>query len=233
MKLDTSLWGVFRKSTAVGVVSLLSVVSWAPTATAKVKSDWSKVLKIKPGTQTTVVLYTDRAPQGGTEVKGRFHSATPGSITVTLKGGQTRTVQKSAVFNVRVDRTPYEGLITAAASTGIFLALAPGWDLNGRGWALFTGLFVGVPTGIAFLVSPKRKNVYYVPRNLRDDPAPEPPPTVTKQSSTTSGSGLLLLEDKAFGPELHWSQPGKPLLREKLLLDLWGRPVHAPRSGIE
>ena len=233
MKTDINLWRLFRKGTAVGVVFFLVVVIWTPTAVAKVKSDWSKVQKIRPGTKTTVVLYTDRAPQGKREVKGQFHSATSGSITLTLKGGQTHTLSKQAVFNVLVDRPPYEGLITAGASTGIFLGLAPGWDLNGRGWALFSGLFVGVPTGIAFLVSPKKKNIYYVPRKFRDELAPEPPPTETKQSSTTSGSGLLLLEDKSFGPELRRSQARRPLLREKLLFDLAPRPVHARRPGID
>lgn len=199
------------------------------SAAAKVKSDWARVQQVAPGTKTTVVLYTDRAPEGKRKVKGHFHSATPGCITVTLKRGQTRTIGKQAVFQVLVDRPPYEGLITAGASGGIFLGLAPGWDLNARGWALLGGLFVGVPTAIAFLVAPKMKNIYSVPREHREDPAPPHPPAATKQSSSLSGSGLLLLEDKAFGPELRRSQSGQPPFREKLLLDLWSWPVHAPR----
>ena len=233
VKTDTNWRSLFRKSTSVGVVFFLVVVSWTPTATAKVKSDWSRVQKVKPGTQTTVVLYTDRAPQGRTEVKGRFHSATSESITLTLKGGQMRTLWKQAVFNILVDRTPYEGLITAGASTGIFLGLAPGWDLNSRGWALFGGLFVGLPTAIAFLVSPKKKNVYNVPRSFRDNPTPEPPPTATKQSSSISGSDVLLLEDKALGPESLRLQGRRAVMRRDLPLDLSIRPVHAPRSGLE
>ena len=212
---------------------IVLIVTHPFSAAAKVKSDWARVQKVAPGTKTTVVLYTDRAPEGKRKVKGRFHSATPGCITVTLKRGQTRTLGKQAVFRVLVDRPPYEGLITAGASGGIFLGLAPGWDLNARGWALFGGLFVGVPTAIAFLVAPKMKNIYNVPRKLREDPAPLPPQTATRQSSSTSGSRLLLLEGKAFGPELRWSQTRQPLLREKLLLELSSRPVHAHRSGTE
>ena len=234
VKTNTSFRKLFRRGTAVGIVFFLVVVSWTPTATAKVKSDWSKVLTVKPGTKTTVVLYTDRAPQGKTEIKGRFHSATPESITVTLKAGHTRTAQKQAVFNVLVDRPPYEGLITAGATGGIFLGwVAPKADLNARGWALFGGLLVGLPTAIAFLVSPKMKTIYNVPRKLRDDPAPKPPPTATKESSATSGTGLLLLEDELLGPDLRRSEPRRPLLREKLLTDLAPRPVHAHRSGID
>ena len=217
-----------RKIIVTGLLVLL-IVTHPLLAAGKVKSDWARVQKVAPGTKTTVVLYTDRAPEGKRKVKGHFHSATPGCITVTLKRGQTQTIGKQAVFQVLVDRPPYEGLITAGASGGIFLGLAPGWDLNARGWALFGGLFVGVPTAIAFLVAPKMKNIYNVPRKHREDPAPPRPPAATKQSLSPTGSGLLLLEDKAFGPELHRSQSAQPLFREKLLLDLWSWPVHAPR----
>lgn len=230
---DANFWRLFRKSTAVGVAFCLVVVSWPPAAAAKAKPDWSPVQKVAPGTKTTVMLYTDRAPQGKRKVKGHFHSATDESITVALNRGQTRTLSKQAVFKVLVDRPPYEGLITAGASTAIFLSLAPGWDLNGRGWAVFGGLFVGLPTAIAFLVSPKMKTIYNVPRKLRDDPAPTPPPTATKQSSATTGRRLLLLENQSFGPELRRSQTRQPLLREKLLLDLSSRPVHTHSSGID
>ena len=231
---DANRWKSFRKSTAAGVVFFLVMMSWAPAATAKARFDWSRVEKVVPGTKTTVVLYTDRAPQGKREVKGRFHSATPESISVTLVNrGQTRTLSKQAVFKAMVDRPPYEGWITAGGSAAIFLGLAPGWDLNGRGWALFGGLFVGLPTAIAFLVSPKMKTIYNLPRKLRDDPAPTTPPTATRQGSATSGSRLLLLEDTAFEPELLRTPTRRPLLRERLLRDLWSLSAHAHRAGTD
>ena len=231
VRTNTSFGKLFRQGTATGSVFFLVVVSYTPTVAAKAKSDWSRVQKVAPRTKTTVMLYTDRVSQGKREVKGRFHSATPEFITVALKRGQMRTLGKQSVFKVLVDRLPYEGLITAGASTAIFLGLAPGWDLNSRGWTLLGGLFVGVPTGIAFLLAPKMKTIYNMPRKLRDDPPP--PPTAAKQSSISSGSGLLLLEDKTSGPELGRSQNRRPLFREKLLLDLSSRPVRAPRSGID
>ena len=54
---------------------------------------------------------------------------------------------------------------------------------------------MGLPPAIAFLVSPKKKNLYYVPRKLRDAAAPEPPPAAPGQSSSTSGSGTELAVD--------------------------------------
>ena len=246
MKTDTNSWWVFRKSTAAGVVFFLVVVSWAPVAEAKAKPDWSSVQNVEPGTKTTVVLYTDRAPQGKTKVKGHFHSATPESITVTLNPGQTRTLGKPAVFQILVDRPPYEGLITAGASTGIFLGLAPGWDLNGRGWALFGGLFVGLPTAIAFLVSPKMKTVYNVPRKLRDDPGPTGSPPRDKDNSGAPASGAkdpssnptgltsgdLFLNGKP-DPELPRLQARRALMRQDLPLELSSPLLHHAQTAFD
>ena len=199
---------------------IVLIVTHPFSAAAKVKSDWARVQKVAPGTKTTVVLYTDRAPEGKTKVKGRFHSATPGCITVTLKRGQTRTLGKQAVFQVVVGRPPYEGLITAGASGGIFLGwVVPRADLNARGWALFGGLFVGVPTAIAFMVAPKMRNIYNVPPKLREDPVPPPPLTAQGKSSITSGSRLLLLAEKASGPELLRLQARQAVMRQDLPLD--------------
>ena len=238
VKTNTSFRKLFRQGAATGLVFLLTVIGLSPVAEAGawIRRDWSKVQRIAPGARTRVRLYKDRAHGGIQRVEGQFQSASAEAIMLLSPAGQTLTLRKQAVERVLVYRPlskRYLGWITAGASTGIFLGLAPGWDLNGRGWALFSGLFVGVPTGIAFLVSPRWGGVYNVPRKLRDDPAPAPSPTTTKQRSTTSGSGLLLLEDKAFGRELRRLQTRRPLLREKLLLDLSRRPVHAPRSVID
>ena len=214
-----------RKIIVTGLLVLLILTHPFP-AQARVKSDWARVQKVAPGTKTTVVLYADRAPEGKRRVKGRFHSAIPGCITVTLKRGQTRTIGKQAVFQVLVDRPPYEGLITAGASTGIFLGwFAPKADLNARGAALFGGLLVGVPTAIAFLVAPKMKNIYSVPRKHREDPVPTPSPTATKQRSSPAGSRLLLLEEKASGPEWRRLQARRAVMRQDLPLDLSRLPI--------
>ena len=62
--------------------------------------DWSKVQAVPPQTKTEVQLYKDDAPQGSRKIKGRFDSATDGSITLKLKDGQSRTLQKQAVRKV-------------------------------------------------------------------------------------------------------------------------------------
>ena len=129
----------------------------------------------------------------------------------------------------------YQGWITAGVAGGIIAGgAARGKDASeplpaGIG-ALVVGAAIGAPPVIAFLAAPKWGGVYNVPLKLRDDSEPEPPPAVTKQSSNTSGSGLLLLEDAAFGLELRRSQSRRPLLREKLLLDLSSRTIHGAQT---
>ena len=240
VKMDTTLWRLFRKSTAVGLVLLLTMIGLSPVAEAGtwIRRDWSKVQRVPPGSRTRVRLYKDRALAGLRKIEGRFKSATAEAITLSLPGGNPYTLQKQDVTKVLVFRPlskRYPGWITLAVSTGVSIPTVAsyGSDLEPWGKWLLNGLYIGVPTLIAFLVSPRWGGVYNVPRKLRDDPAPKPLRPPNKGSSSTSGSGLLLLEDKAFGPELLRSQTRRPLLREKLLLDLSSRPVHAPRSGID
>ena len=231
MRTDSNHGKLFKKAIIAGMMFLLVSVHGATAeadAWAWIRRNWSKVQRIAPGTRTRVLLYADRAPQEKREVKGDFHSATPGSITVTLKRGHTRTLRKQDVTRVLVYRpvaNRYQGWITAGVAGGIIAGAAASErdssePLPAGIGALLAGAFIGAPTVIAFLTAPKWGGVYNVPLKLRDDPVPPPQPAPTKQSSTTSGSGLLLLEDEAFGPELRRSQTRRPLLREKLLLDL-------------
>ena len=248
VKTDSNSWRPFRKSAAAGLSLLLVLAGWPPTAAAKIKPDWSRVQAVVAGTRSTVWLYKDQASPGKRKIKGRFHSATAESVTLTLGRGQTRTLSKQALLKVLVDRPPYEGLITAGASTAIFLALAPGWDLNGRGVALFGGLFVGLPTAIAFLVAPKMRAIYHVPSKLRDDPTPAPPPKSAKQSSSAKASGVReeskgrtgsrsgdSFLEKASGPEfLRW-KARQALMRKGLPLyfpDLYVRDLSAETTGM-
>ena len=240
MKTNTSFWKVFRQGTATGLVLVLTVTGVSPVAEAGtwIRRDWSKVEKIASGARTRVRLYKDRAPGGIQRVEGQFQSASAEAIMLLSPTGQTLTLQKQAVEKVLVYRPlskRYPGWITAGASTGIFLGLAPGWDLNGRGWALFSGLFVGVPTGIAFLVSPRWGGVYNVPRKLRDDPAPESPPTATKQSSTPTALGEALaasLIEESSAERLR-QQSRRAVMRQDLALDLSSVPVHPRHTGFD
>ena len=51
------------------------------------------------------MLYQDQAPSWKLQrIKGRFHSATKDSLTLTLKDGQTHTLQRQAVRKVLTRR---------------------------------------------------------------------------------------------------------------------------------
>ena len=185
-----------------------------------------------------VLIYKDQASRGKRKVKGRFHSAIAEAITLDLSGGYTNTFQKLAVRRILVDRPPYEGWITAGASTAVFVGLAPGWDLNGREWALFGGLFVGVPTVIAFLVAPKTGGIYNVPPDRRAPSSTKTKPSQDRSTATVpevkdsegspTGSGLennFLLEDA--GPDSLRQQARQALVRKGLPLDLPDLPVRS------
>ena len=233
VKTGTNLWKLFRQGTAAGLLLLLTMISCAPVAEAAtwwIRPNWSKVQRVPPGTRTRVRLYKDRAPAGLRKIEGRFKSATAEAITLTLPGGNPHTLKKQDVTKVVVFRPlskRYHVWITLGVSAGwsIPTVASYGSDVVPSGKLFLNGVFIGVPTVIALLAAPRWGGVYNVPRKLRDDPAPEPPPTATKQGSTPSGSGLLLLEDKALGPELRRSKSRRPLLREKLLRDLSSRSV--------
>lgn len=253
VKTDTNLWGLFRRSTAVGVVLLLTMVGFVPVAEAGtwIRQDWSKVQRIAPGARIRVRLYKDRAPGGIWKVEGRFQSASTEAIMLRqtrrvlvsrssplLPADQTLTLQKQAVEKILVYRPlskRYPGWVTLGVSASISVPTVAktGSDVVPSGKWFLNSLFIGGPTVIAFLATPKWGGVYNVPRKLRDDPAPTPPPTATKPSSTTSESGLLLIEDKASGPELLWLHARRAVMRHDLPLDLSSVPVHAHRSGID
>ena len=97
--------GLFRKTTA-SVVALLLFLSILPGCAARHMLDWSRVQTVSPNTKTEVQLYKDVAPQGSRKIKGRFDSATTDSLTLKLKDGQTRTLEKSAVGKV-LTRRPF------------------------------------------------------------------------------------------------------------------------------
>ena len=226
-----------RKIIVTGLLVLLTVIGLSPVAEAGtwIRRDWSKVQRIAPGARTRVRLYKDRAPGGIYKIEGRFNSATPEAITLSLPGGKSHTLQKHDVTKVLVYRPlskRYPGWITLGVSAGISIPTVAkdSYDLVPSGKVALNGLFIGVPTVLAFLVAPKWGGVYNVPHKLRDDAAPEPPPATTKQSSITSDSRLLLLEDKASGPELLRSQGRQAVMRQNLPLDLSTRPIYGAHT---
>ena len=97
--------GLFRKTTATGLVLLL-LLFLLPSCAARHMPHWSRVQAVPPKTKTDVHLYKDEAHQGSRKIKGRFESAAADSITLKLKDGQTRTLEKQAVRKV-LTRRPF------------------------------------------------------------------------------------------------------------------------------
>ena len=100
--------GLFSRSITAGLVLLLVLAGlpgwqtgWPPTAAArKIELDWPQVQAVKPGTPITVLLHKDQGLRGKRKVRGRFHSATDDSLTLTMEYGTTRTLPMSAVRGV-------------------------------------------------------------------------------------------------------------------------------------
>ena len=110
--------GFFRKTTTTGL-ALLLFLSILPGCAARHMPDWSRVQVVPLQTKAEVQLYKDEAPQGSRKIQGHLHLATTDSITLALKDGQTRTLEKSAVRKVRTRRP--------------FLKRWPGWVALGVG----------------------------------------------------------------------------------------------------
>ena len=129
------------------------------------KADWSRVQAVPHNRNTVVRLYEDVAPRESRRVKGRFHSASADSITLVLKDGQLRTVEKPDVRRVLTYRPfgkRWPGWV-ALGATFLFLEAAFAGDFDRRSHFVIT-----LPvTGVAFLTSPPRKRVYNVPPKHR------------------------------------------------------------------
>ncbi len=139
-----------------------------------VKLNWPGVQAVTPGTRTKVVLYKDQAPRGRRKLKGRFQSATEDSLTLKMEYGPTRTLPKSAVRKVLVHRPlgkRYAVWITPLVSTVI---AGPGIiqadDYTVLGKALLAGIWIGIPTGLAFLATPGMVEIHNVPLKHRTQP---------------------------------------------------------------
>ena len=111
-----------------------------------------------------VRLYQDAAPRESRKIRGRFISATADSITLRLKDGQTRTVQKTTVRKVLTYR-PFVKRWQGWFALGAILLLleAPG-DLDRRTHLLITlpisaGFFFGFWQGTIYEFPPKYRTL--------------------------------------------------------------------------
>ena len=230
MKTNTTYQGLFRRSTAGGLVLLLVLAS-APAVEAGLgmKSDWSKVQAVARGTRTTVVLYKDQAPRGKRKTRGHFQLATVEAIRLLLPDGQTSTFQKRAVRKVLAPRPlkkRYQGWITLAVAFGVTQMLV---NIDGASPSEVFGSHAAltVPvTVIAFLVAPKMGEIYSVPLKHRDNSSSKPAPSKQRSSKTApaatkaagdagSASENNLLQGEAAPEILQW-HARQALLRKRL-----------------
>ena len=164
--------GFFRKTTTTGL-ALLLFLSILPGCAARHMPDWSRVQVVPLQTKAEVQLYKDEAPQGIRKIQGRLHLATTDSITLALKDGQTRTLEKSAVRKVRTRRP--------------FLKRWPGWVALGVGlgvsqmWGALTGIssdpgnalfyIAHTAPAVPFFLLSGMERIYEVPPQHRTRPA--------------------------------------------------------------
>ena len=160
--MKTPAGGLFRKTTATGLVLLLLLFLLPPCA-AKHMPDWSRVQALSPGVITRVQLDKNEAPSGARKIKGFFSSATDTSITLLFADGRTRTIEKRAVRTVRVRRPfkkRYTGFVIGAAvavGTGILYGRAGDYDLSGK---LLIPIIITVPATVAGFFMMPTKLVY-------------------------------------------------------------------------
>ena len=86
----------------IGLVFGLLLSSSAPAD--PLKSDWPTVEALRAGKRVLVRLYKDEAPKESRAIQGRFSSAGSDDITLVQTDGRTRTIAKSAVLRVAVQR---------------------------------------------------------------------------------------------------------------------------------
>ncbi len=162
--------GILVTKTMIKIVLTALLFMVFPACTARHMSDWSRVQAVASPTPTRVQLYNDEAPPEHRRVRGRFHSATPGSITLTLPDGQRRTLHKRAVRKV-LTRRPFAKRSPGWAAMGItaailefFLAIdgQPSAVGRARVHAMFT-----FPIGAAFLYGSRMGGIYEVPPKHR------------------------------------------------------------------
>ena len=164
--------GFFMKAMERGLTLLLMVI--LPGCTARHLPDWSQVQAVSPQTKIEVQLYEDETPQGSRKVKGRFQSATADALTLMLKDGQARTLQKPTVRKVLTRRPLSERWPGWTALAGTFGVLQTLLSMSASVDNVSGSTMVGVhavftlPITAAFFYGSRMEGIYEVPPNHRD-----------------------------------------------------------------
>lgn len=144
-----------------------------PSVLAKVRPDWSRVQAVPPGRPMTVVLYKDKAPSTDRKIVGRFESATAASVTLLLRDGRSRTMERTSVRKV-LARRPFKkrwpgwtALVVSATALELFCAVGVG-DCNlGLLHRLRVHGQITAPITGGFFVGSRRVGIYNVPPRHR------------------------------------------------------------------
>ena len=161
--------GLFRKTTATGLVLLL-LLFLLPSCAARHMPDWSRVQAVPQKTKTDVHLYKDDAHQGSRKIKGRFDSAAADSITLKLKDGQTRTLEKQAVRKV-LTRRPFSKRKPGWIALGVTLTILAAMPLDSDDPRPISSPLahatITLPTAAAFFYGSRMEGIYEVPPKHR------------------------------------------------------------------
>ena len=161
--------GLFRKTTATGLVLLL-LLFLLPSCAARHTPDWSRVQAVPPKTKTDVHLYKDEAHQGSRKIKGRFDSAAADSITLKLKDGQTRTLEKSDVRKV-LTRRPFSKRWPGWIALGVTLTILAAMPLDSDDPRPISSpqahTTITLPVAAAFFYGSRMGGIYEVPPKHR------------------------------------------------------------------
>ena len=134
-------------------------------------SDWATVQSLTAKNITEVQVHKDAAPQGSRKIKGHVDSVTDDSITLQLKDGQKRTLDKQDIHRV-LTRKPFsktEMLKTMAATS---LGGGAGYVLGGYmfGNGDFRPFLYSLPIalGVSGLVQLKMVRIYEAAPNSKN-----------------------------------------------------------------
>ena len=168
-------------------LALLLLPFILPACAARHMPDWSRVQVVPLQTKTEVQLYKDEAHQGSRKVKGRFDSAAADSITLKLRDGQTRTLEKQAVRKV-LTRRPFSKRWPGWVALGVTLAITEFFlhiDLPPTASERLGGhATITLPTAAAFFYGSRMGGIYEVP---------------PKHRTRTQGAKQSGVQDKAPG----------------------------------
>ena len=160
---------LFSRTTATGL-ALLLFLSLLPACAARHMPDWSRVQAVPPKTKTEVQLYKDKASKGSRKVKGHLHSATTDSITLRLKDGQTRTLEKQAVRKV-LTRRPFWKRWPGWVALGVTLTILAAMPLDSDDPRPISSpqahATITLPVAAAFFYGSRMGGIYEVPPKHR------------------------------------------------------------------